>query len=69
MIIMFVGVLMDLGYRFFFVVYDLYYFLWILYFLNFFYMIVVLISNIFISRKIFKINLFGVCYLIIKFSI
>lgn len=63
------GASMDLGYRFFLAVYDLYHPPWTPYPLNFLYMTVVLISNISISRKIFKTNPFGACYLTIKLSI
>ena len=63
------GASMDLGYRFFLAVYDIYYPPWIPYPLNFLYLAVVLISNISISRKIFKTNPIGACFLTIKLSV
>ena len=63
------GASMDLGYRFILAVYDLYYPPWTPYPLNFLYIIVVLICSISISRKIFRSNPFGACFLTIKLSV
>ena len=63
------GASMDLGYRFLLAVYDLYYPPWIPYPLNCLYITIVLISSISISRKIFKSNPLGACFLTIKLTI
>lgn len=63
------GASIDLGYRFFLAVYDLYYRPWIPYPLNVLYMTVVLINSISVSRNIFKTNPFCARFLTIKLSV
>ena len=62
------GASIDLGYRCFLAVYDLYYPPWIPYPMNFLYLAVILISSISISRNILKTNPFGALSLTIKLS-
>ena len=61
-----IGASIDLGYRFFLAIYELYYPPWIPYPLNFLYITVVLINSILLGRNIFKTNLFCACLLGIK---
>ena len=63
------GASIDLAYRFFLAVYDLYYPPWIPYPLNFLYITVVLIGSISISRKIFETNTFRASFLTIALSV
>ena len=63
------GASIDLAYRFFLAVYDLYYPPWTPYPLNFLYLAIVLISSISVSRNILKTNPFGARFLAIKLSV
>ena len=61
-----VGAAVDLGYRFFLAVYELYYPPWIPYPLNVVFMTVVLVNSISIGRNIFNTNLFRAILLAFK---
>ena len=69
MVVTLAGASIDLGYRLFLAVYDLYGPPWIPYPLNFLYITVVLISSFSISRNISKTNPSGARFLTIKLSV